>query len=105
MEQQNNEPTLKNKPSDDTLIFEMDDHVEVVYEYHPQETFEDQSIEKTVLNLSSSLPIQTPSIPKWRSELENPTNTFVAPHIQSLKSSKVISGSLPSSRRSKLNMI
>jgi len=96
---------------DDALIFEMDDHVEVVYVMDScintlADTTDSLSEVKEPIrqeSLSSSLPIQVPSQPKWRSETAK-LNTFVAPHILSLNS-EVISGSLPSSRRSRLNPI
>jgi hypothetical protein len=99
---------------DDTLIFEMDDHVEIVYVMDSSlntgtsaDTMDSSLSEGKELvkesQLSSSLPIQIPAQTKWRSETEK-LKTFVAPHIMS-SNSVAISGSLPSSRRSRVNPI
>jgi hypothetical protein len=106
----NQDATTRN---DDTLIFEMDDHVEIVYVMDSSltattaDTIDSLSEGKeeptNQSQLSSSLPIQIPAQLKRRSETEK-LKTFVAPHIMS-SNSNVISGSLPSSRRSRVNPI
>ena len=87
---------------DDHLVMDYEIKTEILEDYSSTQYDKLPPLESI---LSSSLPIKTPALPLWRSDSRKNLNTFIAPHILSQSSNQVVSGSLPSSRRSRLNMI